>query len=163
MDAVRVALSVERPTLVALVDDRLELPWAFASIGSHAHAARESALWDPERSDFSLKHGDVSLGQDGIETHLISVVDRWRSQKMGIPLADPSPGARRSASRFVRRVDDEEAIGPLLGLRSDVRQESQEGEGPVWRVAAPLRAKASGAISTTRLRFGLASPRSPSP
>jgi hypothetical protein len=74
----RLPLSVERPTLVALVNDRLELPRAFASIPSHAHAARKSASWEPERSNLSPERGDVSLGQDSIETHLTSVADPHR-------------------------------------------------------------------------------------
>lgn len=74
----RVPLPVEHPTLVALVDDRLELPRALATIPSHTHAAREPASWEPEGSDLSSERGDVGLGQDSVETHLISVADPRR-------------------------------------------------------------------------------------
>ncbi len=86
----RVPLPVEHPTLVALVNDRLELPRTFATIPSHTHAAREPASREPEGSDLSSERRDVGLGQDSIETHLISVADPQRAA--WFPLPDRLPG-----------------------------------------------------------------------
>lgn len=90
---VRVSLPVEHPTLVALVDDRLELPRAFATIPSHTDSAREPASREPEGSDLSSERRDVGLGQDSIETHLISVADPHRAACREVP-AHRSAGGR---------------------------------------------------------------------
>lgn len=77
----RVSLPVEHPTLVPLVNDRLELPRAFATI-PNTHTAREPTSREPKGGDLSSERRDVGLGQDSIETHLFSVADphgpMWR-------------------------------------------------------------------------------------
>lgn len=81
--AVRIPLLVERPALIPLVDEGLELRGAFTRVASHGHASRQSTSREPERSNLSSDGGDVRLGQYGIETHPTSVADPRGSDHRG--------------------------------------------------------------------------------
>ncbi|WP_420362626.1 hypothetical protein AABM26_13820 [Curtobacterium aetherium] len=71
--AVVIALPIERPALVTLVDDDLELTRLRRTAPQRCQAASESSGRASERGDLGLEGRDVSCSQNGVETHAFSL------------------------------------------------------------------------------------------
>lgn len=70
---VTVALPIDRPAFVALVDDELKLPRLRRAAPDHGYPASDSSSRAPERGDLGAEAGNVSWGQNYVKAHNLNL------------------------------------------------------------------------------------------